>query len=101
MRDVLARQAAAVVERHMPEGMARDEVGILSEALSSEPVGPLVLLGAEGVGTSSIARAALAEARPSLLLHINLREVAARGEHQCRTHSAPSTHRVHLPSVHC
>ena len=77
--------------------MKRAEVNMLKEMLACEPTSPIVLLGPEGSGTSSIATAALNHCRPSLLLHINLRQLAATGQrslleqlvHACGYYTSP------------
>ena len=55
-------------------------IGLLHEQLAKEPVGPVVLTGPEGAGTSGIAEAGMALSGSPLLLHVNLRERAASGD---------------------
>ena len=55
-------------------------IGLLHEQLVKEPVGPVVLTGPEGAGTSGIAEAGMANSGSPLLLHVNLRERAASGD---------------------
>ena len=46
----------------------------LKDLLASPPKGPIVVTGAEGTGTSSVAGAALSQSGAPLLLRLNLRE---------------------------
>ena len=69
----LAHERAADWE-HFPRAAVRRR---LVDALKAPPVGPIVLTGPQGAGTSAIAEAAIARSGTPLLLHINLREQAA------------------------
>lgn len=55
------------------------EVRSVREVLSAPPVGPLVLFGAEGAGTSSVCTDALRESETNRLLRVDLRERAVAG----------------------
>lgn len=79
MREKLAAIGSAVTAP-ASMGLPRPEISTVSKILARTPTSPIVLIGPEGAGTSSIAKAALAMSRPTLLLHINLRELAATGE---------------------
>ena len=66
--------ARAADWQHFPR---EAEVSWLHAALTSRSVGPIMLTGPQGAGTSAIAERALATTAPPMLLHINLRERAA------------------------
>ena len=55
------------------------EVRSVREVISAPPVGPLVLFGAEGAGTSSVCTDALRESGTNRLLRVDLRERAVAG----------------------
>ena len=78
MREQAARLNAVAVAHKSRHFLRSEVVGHLHDELLREPSGPLVLTGPEGAGTSSVAQAGLARSTPSLLLHVNLREHAAR-----------------------
>lgn len=74
------RRTVLAQPRDSATAVPRDEERTLCELLRRPPSSPIVLLGPEGAGTSSIARAALRTSEPSLCLKVNLRELAATGE---------------------
>ena len=78
-----ARAAAATSEMVFPRPNATFEI---RHILASPPVGPLVLSGAEGAGTSSVITDALREAGTDLLLRVDLRERAAGGQRTLMEH---------------
>ena len=70
-------QARALDWQYFPRAAVVERVcGILA----SPPVGPLVLTGPQGAGTSAITEASLARSQPPLLLMLNLRERAATAD---------------------
>ena len=90
------RDAAATrpLRAHFPR---TEEIAALQDLLALPPLGPIVLTGPEGAGTSMVAKAALAGSRAPLLLHVNLRERAASGDRSLFWHFVRSSNYWVLP----
>jgi len=80
MRRVLAETQRRLEASPIPAAQAagpfprRGAVRRLRDMLASPPKGPIVVTGAEGTGTSSVAKSALAKSGAPLLLRLNLME---------------------------